>query len=191
MTSSNGNIFRVTGHWCGEFTGPGEIPAQRPVTRSLDVSFGLHLNKRLSKQSWGWWFEILLIMTIIVKKISHAVEGDNIWKHYEIFWEELHIVFWCLIGTKPCKNDCLRSKLFPIAPVSKPEWHDSGLISFEKNILSLNSKLWYSAAIGYVWGSQLLKRSWYRIKNTCIESNNKRSAGVIHFNLKSEERQMH
>ena len=23
MTSSNGNIFRVTGHLCGEFTGPG------------------------------------------------------------------------------------------------------------------------------------------------------------------------
>ena len=29
MTSSNGNIFRVTGHLCGEFTGP--------VTRSFDV----------------------------------------------------------------------------------------------------------------------------------------------------------
>ena len=35
----------------------GEIPAQRPVTRSLDVFFDLRLNKRLSKQSWGWWFE--------------------------------------------------------------------------------------------------------------------------------------
>ena len=26
MTSSNGNIFRVTGHLCGEFTGPRWIP---------------------------------------------------------------------------------------------------------------------------------------------------------------------
>ena len=26
MTSSNGNIFRVTGPLCGEFTGPGEFP---------------------------------------------------------------------------------------------------------------------------------------------------------------------
>ena len=57
MTFSNGNIFRVTGHLCGEFTGPGEFPAQRPVTRSFDVFFDLRLNKRLSKQSWGWWFE--------------------------------------------------------------------------------------------------------------------------------------
>ena len=57
MTSSNGNIFHVTGPLCGEFTGPGEFPTQRPVTRSFDVFFDLRLNKRLSKQSWGWWFE--------------------------------------------------------------------------------------------------------------------------------------
>ena len=36
---------------------PGELPAQRPVTRRFDVLFDLRLNKRLSKQSWGWWFE--------------------------------------------------------------------------------------------------------------------------------------
>ena len=60
MTSSIGNnIFRVTGHLCGEFIGPGEFPAQRPVTRSFDVFFDLRLNKWLSKQSWGWWFEML------------------------------------------------------------------------------------------------------------------------------------
>ena len=59
MTSSNGNIFRVTGHSCGEFTGPGEFTTQRPVTRSFDVFFDLRLNKQLNKQSWGWWFETL------------------------------------------------------------------------------------------------------------------------------------
>ena len=57
MTSSNGNIFHVTGPLCGEFTGPGEFPTQRPVTRSFDVFFDLRLNKRMSKQSWCWWFE--------------------------------------------------------------------------------------------------------------------------------------
>ena len=56
MTSSNGNIFRVTGFLCGEFAGPGEIPTHRPMTRSFDVFFDLRLNKRLSKQPWGWWF---------------------------------------------------------------------------------------------------------------------------------------
>ena len=34
-----------------------EFPSQRPVTRSFDVLFDLRLNKRLSRQSWGWWFE--------------------------------------------------------------------------------------------------------------------------------------
>ena len=34
----------------------GEFPAQRPVTRSFDVYFNMHPNKRLSKQSRGWWF---------------------------------------------------------------------------------------------------------------------------------------
>ena len=57
MTSWNGNIFRVTGPLCGEFTGPGKFPTQRPVTRTFDVFFDLRLNKRLSKQPWEWWFE--------------------------------------------------------------------------------------------------------------------------------------
>ena len=35
----------------------GEFPTQRPVTWSFDVFFDLRLNKRLSKQLWGWWFE--------------------------------------------------------------------------------------------------------------------------------------
>ena len=34
----------------------GEFHAERPVTRSFGVFFDLRLNKRLSKQSWGWWF---------------------------------------------------------------------------------------------------------------------------------------
>ena len=53
MTSSNGNIFRVTGPLCGEFT------SQRQVTRSFDVFLDLRLNKPLSKQLWGLWFETL------------------------------------------------------------------------------------------------------------------------------------
>ena len=57
MTSSKGIIFRVTGHLCGEFTGSRWIPRKRPVKRSFDVYFDLRLNKRLSKQAWGWWFE--------------------------------------------------------------------------------------------------------------------------------------
>ena len=35
----------------------GEFSEQMPVTQNFDVSFDLRLNKRLSKHSWGWWFE--------------------------------------------------------------------------------------------------------------------------------------
>ena len=57
MTSSDGNIFRVTGPFVGNSPVTGEFPAQKPVMRSFDVFFDLHPNKRLSKQWWGWWFE--------------------------------------------------------------------------------------------------------------------------------------
>ena len=43
----------------GNLPVPGEFPAQRPVMRSFGVFFDLRLNKRLNKQSWGWWFETL------------------------------------------------------------------------------------------------------------------------------------
>ena len=57
MTSSNGNIFRGTGLCAGNSPVTSEFPSQKPVTRSFDVFFDLHLNKLLSKQSWGWWCE--------------------------------------------------------------------------------------------------------------------------------------
>ena len=50
---------------------PGEFPAQRPVTRSFDVFFDLCLNKWLSKQSWGWWFETL---------------SCPLWRHCNALW---------------------------------------------------------------------------------------------------------
>ena len=35
----------------------GEFPSQKPVTQIFDILCDLRLNKRLSKQSWCWWFE--------------------------------------------------------------------------------------------------------------------------------------
>ena len=112
MTSSNGNIFRVTGPLCGEFIGPGEFPAQRPVTRSFDVFFHPRLYKRLNKQPWGWWFEtpawslwrhrngygrdihykinILLIWIRKEKnKKNHGIGGGNLFSNSHIFISHL------------------------------------------------------------------------------------------------------
>ena len=41
MTTSNGNIFRVAGPLCREFTGHRWFPSQRPVVRGFDVFFDL------------------------------------------------------------------------------------------------------------------------------------------------------
>ena len=49
---------------------PGEFLAQRPVTRSFDVFFDLRLNKRLSIQSWGWWF---------------GMRSRSLWRHCNAF----------------------------------------------------------------------------------------------------------
>ena len=59
MTSSNGNISALLAICAGNSLVTGEFPAQRPVTRSFDVVFDLRLNKRLSKQWLGRWFEML------------------------------------------------------------------------------------------------------------------------------------
>ena len=57
MTSSNGSIFRVTGHLCGEFTGRRWIPSTKARDAELWCFRRSALNKRLSKPWYGWWFE--------------------------------------------------------------------------------------------------------------------------------------
>ena len=58
MTSSNGNIFSVTGPLCGNSSVTSEFPSQKAMRQSFSVFFDLRLNKRLSKQSRCWWFEM-------------------------------------------------------------------------------------------------------------------------------------
>ena len=58
----------------------GEFPSQKPVPRSFDVFFDLHLNKRLSKQSWSWWF---------------ATPSRSLWRHCNKFTyaEDIVVLF--------------------------------------------------------------------------------------------------
>ena len=57
MTPPNGAYSAILTLGAANSPVTGESPSQRPVTRNFDVFFDLRLNKRLSKQSWGWWFE--------------------------------------------------------------------------------------------------------------------------------------
>ena len=60
MTSSNGNIFRITALCEENPPVTGGFPPQRPVTGSFDVFFDLSVNKLLIKHSRRWWFETQL-----------------------------------------------------------------------------------------------------------------------------------
>ena len=71
---------------------PGEFPTQRPVTRSFDVFFDLGMNKRLSKQWWGWWFE--------------TTKGP-LWRHCNV---------WCggIIMTNPCGDELKERQMLEV-----------------------------------------------------------------------------
>ena len=63
----------------------GEFPAQGPVTRSVDVSFDLRLNKRLSEQSWCRWFQ---------------APSRSLWRHCDVYL--------ILTGLSPRDDNALR-----------------------------------------------------------------------------------
>ena len=86
----------------------GEFPAQRPVTRSFDALFDLRLNKRLSKQSWGWWFDtpsgslwrhcnvcILFCATRQISKKQYAIKinlCDRTVTEFNRHWQEMSCI---------------------------------------------------------------------------------------------------
>ena len=74
MTSSNGNIFGVTGPLCREFDGHRWIPRTKVSYAELWCFLYVRLKKRLSKQSWGWWFE---------------TPSRPLWRHYNVMWARL------------------------------------------------------------------------------------------------------
>ena len=66
MTSSNRNIFRITGPLCGELTGHQWNPLTKASDAQLWCFYDLRLNKRLSKRPRRRWFQ----------KPSHSL-----WRH--------------------------------------------------------------------------------------------------------------
>ena len=88
MTSSNGNIS-----FCeGNSPVTGEFPSQRPVTRSFDVFFELHLNKLLSKPLICRWLETSV---------------RSLWRHSNVIRRWLSI-----LGAWPSANT-IKTKLRP------------------------------------------------------------------------------
>ena len=74
MTSSNGNIYRLTGHLCGEFTGPRWIPRTKASDAELWY-FLLSVPEQAGEQTIETpviWDAIALIMTSLHCISRHA-----------------------------------------------------------------------------------------------------------------------
>ena len=106
MTSSNGNIFRVTGPLCGEFTGHWWIPLTKASDTELWCFLLSCLNKRLSKQSWGWWFDTtsraLWRHCIGLAELPMKLRLWWIITFHKKLWVQLH--FHALILVVPCRK---------------------------------------------------------------------------------------
>ena len=63
-----------------------EFPTHRPVTQSFNVFFDLRLNKRLRKQSRGWWFE---------------TPSRSLWRHHNVIGNILRFLF-CFVLMWSC-----------------------------------------------------------------------------------------
>ena len=77
----------------------GEFPAQRPVTRSFDVFFVLHLNKQLSKQSRRWWFETPSCSLWRYSRISEYLSEscNTFYRRYKILYGDWSLcILWFL-----------------------------------------------------------------------------------------------
>ena len=142
-----------------------EFPAKRPVTRSFDVFFDLRLNKRLSKQSWGWWFEtpswsllrhcngttlliwLILRFTKLVDQVQQITLSDTHLKMSLITNLVLSIKFDNLKKiqrTLSIDNVAVHKKLCPKR--SRQSWHtdDTTVFITTPNEIKGIWKLWYS-----------------------------------------------
>ena len=102
----------------------GEFPLQRPVTRIFDILFDLRLNKRLSKQSWGWWFETLSRPLWLHSNVMFSYQSI-----YSTLHQVHHKIYRQLI-LRRCW--CHQAKLFrwdtSTIDITPQCWHDSGIV---------------------------------------------------------------
>ena len=81
-----------------------EFTAQRPVTRSFYVFFDLCPNKPLSKQCWGWWFE--MPPGPLWSHCNGSTTWDRAHRHTHIY---VYIIYGCAIP-RPSRRDVTTSQ---------------------------------------------------------------------------------
>ena len=114
MTSWNGNIFRITGHLCGEFTGPRWIPH----TKASDAELWCFLCRRHFQIDFHEW---KLLYFCIQIPLTFAPIGP-------IKPPLVQTKTWCRIGDEPL-SEPMMTKLQTHMCGTRPQW--------------LSARLWY------------------------------------------------
>ena len=121
----------------GNSLATGEFPPQRPVTRSFDVFFDLHLNEWLSKQSRCWWFEMPSCSSwchynglfhsreLSESTITNALTRSELidMAHFENLFEkimariiEYHMIKYCLVKKSSFKSSDIYLSWYELYP---------------------------------------------------------------------------
>ena len=152
----------------GNLPGTGEFPAQRPVTRSFDVVFDLHLDKWLSKQSWGWWFETPLC---------------PLWRHCNANIPNDDVMTWEHCATGYLSRECITHRLFPTQRASNADiFNDFFVISLNNLLNNIPYKLcetpWhsYDATVTNISATELSITCLGSISQTLIDKSNSKNS---------------
>ena len=97
MTSSNLNIFRVTGLLCGEFTGHRWIPHTKAIDAELWCFLDLRLNENLAKQWRRRWYEITVMLKIQARETLRIIFVS--WYQEKLDWPS---ALWLILSAECC-----------------------------------------------------------------------------------------
>ena len=110
----------------------GEFPAQKPMTRSFDVSFDPRPNKRLSKQSRGCWFK---------------TPSRSLWRHCNASFT---LLVACVM---PVRHGCAWSILSIFVRIVLRHWNDR----YTSMSLGLPCGIWVNITMTSQWARWRLK----------------------------------
>ena len=133
MTSSNGNIFHVTGPLCGEFTGERWIPLTKASAAEL-WCFLSSAPEETSKQSIRRWFE---------------TPSPSLWRHQNVCWTPDDLVPDICALWGACQfvivTFCLHASVLSYHPETEQKWLPFCRRYFkpERNLFSSNKINWY------------------------------------------------
>ena len=101
MTSSNGNLFRVTGHLCGEFTGPRWIPRTKTTDAELwcflwsasELKFEVNNREAGDLRRYSAHHDVIVMKQHFKKNLNHRNHTVYVDIRLVYSWEYFNLIF--------------------------------------------------------------------------------------------------